>query len=147
MPVVRRFAVLSALLLSVASCQDSTGLAGVAFAVSRQTVQADPGVVAYRFVVINQSDATIWMNACNRIVSPDIDFVVGGRTVDTMSGGFCLAIYDMSPIALEPGQSYEGERAVPYRAGVQYRPSLGVSSERTLQGRGGRLQAAAFEGR
>lgn len=127
-----------------AACQNPAGLAErVDFAVAPLSSQPDPRLVAYRFVITNRSAETIWMPACDQRITPDIAFVVNGRTIDTSSGSTCLAIYDMSPVALAAGETYAGERAVPYQAGVRYVPFLGVSRARDLQ-RGARLQADAF---
>jgi len=132
------------LLATLVACRDPSGLADrVDFDVAPLAVQTDPRLVAYRFEVSNRSAAPVWMLTCDQRVTPDIAFVVSGRTVDTMRGDLCNALGDISPISLAPGQSYSGERAVLHQAGVRYVPSLTVGSERSFD-RGARLQAIAF---
>lgn len=144
MPHLRVSTLLVGLLASVSACQNPSGLSEqIDFTVTPFATQADPRFVAYRFEVTNRSADTIWMPACDQRITPDVAFVVDGRTVDTMSGDLCLAIYDMSPVALAAGATYAGERAVFYQTGVRYVPSLSVGRDRTLD-RGARLQARAF---
>lgn len=144
MPHLRVSMLLVSLLVGVPACQNPSGLSEhIDFTVTPFATQADPRIVAYRFEIINRSADTIWMPACGQRITPDVAFVVDGRTVDRVSGDLCLAIYDMSPVALAAGATYAGERAVPYQAGVRYVPSIGVGRDRTLE-RGARLQARAF---
>ena len=144
MPRARSSSMLVGLATAFMACQSPSGLAdGVDFTVTPLAFQADPRVIAYRFVVTNRSADTIWMAACNHRITPDIAFTVNGRIIDTANGAVCLAIYDMSPVALAEGESYAGDRAVPIRAGVRYVPYLGVGRDRSLQS-SARLQADAF---
>jgi hypothetical protein len=132
-------------LLSASGCQDPAGLLErVDFTVAPLAAQTDPLIVAYRFTVTNRSGDTVWFAACDRRITPDVAFVVNGRTVDTSSGNLCLAVEDMTPVPLAPGATYTGDRAVPYRAGVRYVPYLGVGRDRAGD-RGARLQARAFD--
>ena len=143
MPHARSSSIVVGFVAAFMACQSPSGLADrVDFTVTPLTPQADPRLVAYRFVVTNRSADTIWMAACNHRITPDIAFMVNGRTIDTASA-FCLAIYDMSPVALAAGESYAGERAVSFQSGVRYVPYLGVGHDRSLQS-GAHLQADAF---
>ena len=144
MPHARSSSILVGLVTAFMACQSPSGLADrVDFTVTPLASQTDPRLVAYRFVVTNRSADTIWMAACNHRITPDIAFMVNGRTIDTASGAVCLAIYDMGPVALAAGESYAGDRAVSFQAGVRYVPYLGVGRDRSLQS-GARLQADAF---
>ena len=143
MPHARSSSILVGFVAAFMACQSPSGLADrVDFTVTPLASQTDPRLVAYRFVVTNRSADTIWMAACNHHITPDIAFMVNGRTIDTASA-FCLAIYDMSPVALAAGESYAGERAVSFQSGVRYVPYLGVGHDRSLQS-GAHLQADAF---
>ena len=145
MPRALLSAVIVGSLALLQACKNPSGLGEqVDFSVTPLALQADSRIVAYHFVVTNRSTATIWMSACDRRTTPDIAVVVNGRTVDTFGGATCLAIYDMGPISLGAGESYAGDRSVPYQAGVHYVPYLGVGRDREMQ-TGARLQANAFD--
>ena len=144
MPHVRSSSILVGLVTAFMACQSPSGLAErVDFTVTPLALQTEPQFVSYRFVVTNRSADTIWMAACNHRITPDIAFTVNSRVIDTANGAVCLAMYDMSPVALAAGESYAGVRAVSIQAGVRYVPYLGIGRDRSLQS-GARLQADAF---
>jgi hypothetical protein len=132
-------------MLGASACQEPAGLLErVDFTVAPLADQADPLIVEYRFTVTNRSADTVWFAACDGRITPDVAFVLNGRTVDTSSGSLCLAAYDMTPVPLAPGATYPGDRTVACRAGVRYVPYLGVGRDRAGD-RGARLQASAFD--
>jgi hypothetical protein len=131
-------------LTALTGCREAVGLADqVDFVVSRLAASAEQQRVEYRFTVTNRGSSTVWIPACAQRITPDIEFVLGNRTVDSSTGAVCLAVNDMSPLALSPGETYQGDRAVPYRTGVEYVPYLAVGSDRALA-TGVRLRAGAF---
>lgn len=125
-------------------CSEPAGLAkDVRFDVVPASTQSAPSIVSYRFVVKNEGDAVIWMPTCAQRVTPDIAIVVDGRTVDTLNGDTCFGLGDSSPLALAPGTTYSGDRAIPAREGARYEPSLVVARDRALTA-SARLQSAVF---
>jgi len=98
------------------------------------TVAASPawfgeeGVWSVPFSVSNQSSRdTYYLSACGDRVTVALDRRVEGHW-EEHSGGYCIAVLSMVPIALRPGETLESR--VGLDESGSYRIRLGVSADR-----------------
>jgi len=93
-----------------------------------------PSGADVRYTVANPSATSVRITTrCGDALMPAIEQLSGNRWRQYSSGG-CLAIYDMSPVDLDPGAQREG--VVHIRESGQYRLVLGTD--------GGSLVSSAF---
>ncbi len=68
-----------------------------------------PAIVA--FTISNLSSQRVYVSRCGTRIMTAVDQYRAGQW-SQYSGDGCFAIYDMSPLALDPGASITGSRAV-----------------------------------
>jgi len=94
-------------------CQTGTGPSdGVRLQLSGTVFyrpSSGPAIVA--FTITNLSSRRVYLSRCGTRIMTAVDQYRAGQW-SQYSGDGCFAIYDMSPLALDPGASITGSRAV-----------------------------------
>jgi hypothetical protein len=113
MSSLRSLFTVAAISTCFAGCQTGTGpsdgvrmqLPGTVF----YRPSSGPAIVA--FTITNLSSQRVYLSRCGTRIMTAVDQYRGGQW-SQYSGDGCFAIYDMSPLALDPGASITGSRAV-----------------------------------
>jgi hypothetical protein len=69
------------------------------------------GPVIVPFTITNLTSQRVYLSRCASRLMTTVDQYTAGQWSD-YSGDGCFAIYDMSPLAVDPGASVTGSRAV-----------------------------------
>jgi hypothetical protein len=95
--------------------------------------------VGFDYSITNTGSAAAYIPACAGVPRPSVAIDGPGSAHDEAGGALCIAILDMSPVRLAPGEGYAGHDAVAQRAGVRYT----VFVTYTPQPSGGETRSAA----
>ena len=138
---LRPIALTFVLALSLASCGSPTAPARVSLDVAVVTAEVTESMVPIRYTLLNTRSEPIYLPACGGIARPEVDIIGPGTLRDQVSWG-CIAILDMGPVVVGPGESYRGTVTVPRRPGARFRPFV---SYRLARDRGRHRTVAAAE--
>jgi hypothetical protein len=132
-----------AVALSFTGCDAPTAPARVSLTVAVVRAEATETTVPIGFSLLNTGSEPIYIPACGGIVRPEVDVIGPGTVRDRVSWG-CIAILDMGPVVVGPGDSYEGAVIIPRRPGARFRPFVSYRLARD-QGPNRTVAAAEFE--
>lgn len=129
--------------LSLTSCDSPTAPARVSLDVAVVTADVTESMVPISYSLRNTGSEPIYLPACGGVARPEVDIIGPGAMRDQVSWG-CIAILDMGPVLVGPGESYEGIVTIPRRPGARFRPFVHYRLGRD-QGPHREVAAAEFE--
>jgi len=110
---VRSLFAFGAISAYLVGCQTATGPSDGVRIQLRGTVFYRPssGPAIVPFTITNMSSQRVYLSRCGTRIMTAVDQYRAGQW-SQYSGDGCFAIYDMSPLALDPGASITGSRTV-----------------------------------
>lgn len=111
------------------ACDDTTGPSDSGLRLSTledRLVLPAQGVVDVSFTITNRGETSAFLSRCGDRIMSAIDRKGSDGSWAQYNGDMCLAIYDMSPLEIAPGESLHGMRGL-HEVGT-YRLRIGTSS-------------------
>lgn len=129
--IARSAAALLLLSVAVLGCSGITGPAGQLDLVTNgeRFALEDTALEGVPFTVVNRGWRTVYLARCGAAIAVEADRLEGTRWA-RYGGGVCLASLPLSPLAVRPGERYEGALSIHEKGSFRLRvgASAGPSS-------------------